>query len=665
MRLPRQYLRSAPLWGLTLLALIFWGTFNYLQHQAWNTSSHYTEARPNGEFEDRALHSKPLPSVYLDNDSLYWLHHASEALKGRSWRPRHTDWDNVPEGRPNHWSSPLLWAMGGTARLASLFTSRSAVELLSVTSPWISPILFALLLCATAHILTHRFRPWIAGLLVLSLATLPPIIRSFSVLHIDHHGLIDIPALWMLLFLLFGVVGRSNSNGKDTLASERTRRTWFLASGIMGGVGLWLQASHQLILIAGTLSALFLWVLFSRPALPSSSNIMGSDLPSPDLWRLWASSGALISLAAYALEYAPYHLGMQLEVNHPLYALSWWGATEAILAIRRSRQERHWTRPRLAIIAGGFFPALVTILLIRHGPEQWFTVSGPFLQRIHEQIKEFQPLLKTLDGFNPLLVFLLFNSLPLIALYGLYLWGSKKISAQVRLGLQIALFSLLPAGVLCLQHTRYSSLLAATMWGMAVMVFLATAHVSLSKKQKWMLPALLCVGCATSLLLTLSPLLNTQVPFMPVARWVPQMLRRDIARELSMLPGFSESYILCDYNIAPHLQAFAGARTTGGLYWENAKGLEAAAAFFTETDERKALQLLQERKIGWVVYKATPRAPATWLYAQYGPPPYPNIHHTMAFRLSTSNRVPRWLEHIPPEQIPLSTKAFFRVYRVE
>lgn len=660
-RLPR----AAPLWGLTLLALFFWGAFNQLQHQAWFSSSQHTQARPNGEFEDCAPNTPPLPAVYLDNDSLYWLHHATQQLEGGSWRPRFTDWDNTPQGRPNHWSSPLIWAMAGTARLASLFTGRPAVDLLSTLSPWINPFVFALVLVATAILLGRRSSPWTAGLLVLSLATLPPIMRSFSVLHIDHHGLIDIPALWMSLMLLFGLVGRNETQSAGTAVPARTNRGWFWAAGILGGIGLWLQASHQLILIAGILFALLLWALLFRPALPTARNAQAEDILSPGPWRSWAGAGALVSLAAYVLEYAPAHLGMQLEVNHPLYALSWWGGTEAVLALARARQHRNWSLPRLAIIAGGILPAVATVLLLRYGPEQWFAVSSPFLQRVHEQIKEFQPLLTTLRGVNPFLLFLLFNTLPLIALLGLALWFSRKLSSRERMGLHLAVFTLLPAFGLCLRHARYSSLLSATLWGMAAAVSLVLPHLSPGRKWQRLPPALLAIGCAMSLLLTLFPLLNPRLPFMPVDRWVPQMLQRDIARELATLPGFPKSRVLCGYNIAPNLQAFAGVQTTGGLYWENMAGLRAAAEFFSSTNEEDAQRLLRERDIRWVVVEEAPGSAAAWWYYQHGNTRPPDIRDTMAYRLTSPDRGPAWLERIPPEKLPLATKAAFRIYRVK
>ena len=46
----------------------------------------------------------------------------------------------------------------------------------------------------------------------------------------------------------------------------------------------------------------------------------------PTLWRVWGTSVACTSIFYYLLEYAPFHFGMRLEVNHPLYALAAFGA---------------------------------------------------------------------------------------------------------------------------------------------------------------------------------------------------------------------------------------------------------------------------------------------------------------------------------------------------
>ena len=655
LRLPR----TAPLWGLTLLALAFWGAFNLLQHRAWVGSSRSAEARPNGEFEDLGPGAAPLPAIYLDNDSLYWLRHAENLLTGGSWRPRHVARDNVPVGRPNHWSSPLVWMMAGAARLAALFSNRPATELLPAVAVWINPLLFAGLLVAVAFLLGRRLDAWSAGWLVLSLATLLPIMRSFGVLHIDHHGLVDVPALGMSLCLLFGLIGKGQA-----APAGRAARRWFVAAGVWGGLGLWFQASHQLILIAMTLLALMIWAWRERPPLPASKSKPDADLLEPALWRAWAGAGALVSLAAYALEYAPAHLGMQLDVNHPLHALSWWGGAEAVLAVARARRQRKWSPAQLAILAAGLLPAAATLLLMRYGPDEWFRVASPFLQRIHEQIKEFQPLLGTLRNVRPVLLLLLFNSLPLIALFGAGLWAARKLPARERMGLQIVLFTLLPAFALCLRHARYSSLLATALWGMAVAVFLARPGWPVGRIARRLPPGLLAAGAIASLLLTLSPLTHPRVPFMPVERWIPQMIHRDVARELGALPGFSQSRVLCGYNVAPALQAFAAVQTTGGLYWENEAGLRAAADFFAATDEAEALRVLHQRGIRWVVFEARPGSAQTWLYYRHGADARTSVRATMAHRLASPGAAPLGLERVPPEQIPLASRALYQVYRV-
>lgn len=652
-----------PLWGLTLLSLSFWGGYNAIQGRAWYPNAVRSEAQADGSFADLASRAAPLPPVFLDNDSLYWLRLATDRLSGGPWRPRRIAADNVPLGRPNHWSSPWVWLMAGTARLAALFTGRPAAQLLDVTAPWINPGLFALLLVAVATLLGRRLPPWTAGWLVLSLATLPPVMRSFSVLHVDHHGLIDIPAVLMVLCLLLGLSDPAPDGAARPAGSATPARGWFLAAGIWGGLGLWFQASHQLILIAGVLGAFLSWSLFARPASSAADRSKTPEPLDPAAWRIWAVSGALVSLAAYFLEYAPGHLGLRLEVNHPLYALCWWGGTEAALAFAAWRRTGRWRRSGLAIMAAGCLPALAVLGLMETAPERWFTVATPFLQRIHSQIGEFKPLLATARGANPLILLILFNSLPLLALYGLGLALGKTVSARNKLPLVVAWGGLLPPLALCLRHNRYSSLLGTALWCAAAAAFLVLPRAAPSRKRLWT-SAVLAAGAAASLWFVLSPLRDSRRPFMPVERWAAQMVQRDVAREIAALPDFPGSRALCGYNVAPPLEAFAQAQTTGGLYWENLDGLRATADFFVATDDAEAVRMLRERGIRWIVLEDAPNAASGWLYYRYGAASPANPRATLAARLAADDRIPAWLERIPADRLPLATRARYRVFRV-
>ena len=655
--------RAWPLWTLTLLGLLFWAGYNLLEHHAWFSNACRSQAQPNGSFADLAPGAPSLPPVFLDNDSLYWLHLATDRLAGGSWRPRLMDLDNVPWGRPNHWSSPLVWLMTGTARMAALVTGRSAAQWLESTAPWINPALFALLVIATAALLNRRLPSWIAGALVLTLAALPPIMRSFSALHVDHHGLIDIPAILMTLCLLLGLAAPPPESATPQTGAGTPARGWFGAAGMLGGLGLWFQASHQLVLIASTLGALLLWGLFARPGPSPARKAEAPRLLDPGLWRTWAVSGALVSLAAYLLEYAPSHMGLRLEVNHPLHALCWWGGTEAVLAVAEWRRTRRWTVSRGVILVLGLLPAVITLGLMHFAAERCFTVSTPFLQRIHSHIGEFAPLLATPRGANPLILLLLFNTLPLLALYGIGLWAGKSTPAHAKLPLHLALFTLLPVLVLCLRHNRYSSLLAAALWNMAVAVCLALARDAAPVRRRAAMAGI-AAGAVASVLFTFSPLLHARLPFMPVDRWVTQMVARDAALEIAALPGFAGSRVVCSYNAAAPLAAFAHVQTTGGLYWENPDGLRAAAEFFTATDDDAALRIIGERGLRWVVFENSPGAIGSWLFYRHGAPSPVPPRATLAHRLTAPGLLPAWLEPVPAGQLPLATRAQYLVFRI-
>jgi hypothetical protein len=108
-------------------------------------------------------------------------------------------------------------------------------------------------------------------------------------------------------------------------------------------------------------------------------------------WRLWGRVGAALSLCFYLLEYAPGHVGMRLEVNHPLHALAWLCGGEVIAdVIERWHHpaEKNWRGlARLALAVAG---VLAVPVAIRIGGPMVFAMSDPFMSGLHERIGEFQ-----------------------------------------------------------------------------------------------------------------------------------------------------------------------------------------------------------------------------------------------------------------------------------
>ncbi|HTB63020.1 MAG TPA: hypothetical protein VK737_05470, partial [Opitutales bacterium] len=231
------------------------------------------------------------------------------------------------------------------------------------------------------------------------------------------------------------------------LPNRAQARQWFIASGVAGGVGLWVStASEAPVLAEIGLGALLATGLFARGTSPQSW-----AKADPSLWRVWGWSGAATSIFFYLLEYFPSHLGMRLEVNHPLYAFAWAGGGEILFRLSRwwadgklAENPRDW-----AWLAGSAFAVLIVPLIIFVFADQVFwiaswTDNSRFLFIFHEDyIAEFKDMRRYLDtmysGGSGRYAFAVIN--PLILLAVPMLAWLCKYSRQV-------LFGVLAVGIL-------------------------------------------------------------------------------------------------------------------------------------------------------------------------------------------------------------------------
>ncbi len=228
------------------------------------------------------------------------------------------------------------------------------------------------------------------------------------------------------------------------LPNRTQAKHWFIASGIAGGVGLWVStASEAPVLAEVGLGALLATGLFARGVSARSW-----AKPDPSLWRVWGWSGAATSIFFYLLEYFPSHLGMRLEVNHPLYAFAWAGGGEIIYRVCRwwgggqlAESPRDW-----AWLAGGACAVALVPVIIYLFADQVFwiaswTDNSRFLFIFHEDyIAEFKDMRRYVDAMyaggsarysisvlNPLVLL----AVPMLA----WLWGRLR---QVLFGLLLA-----------------------------------------------------------------------------------------------------------------------------------------------------------------------------------------------------------------------------------
>jgi hypothetical protein len=167
----------------------------------------------------------------------------------------------------------------------------------------------------------------------------------------------------------------------------------------------------------------------------------------PTLFRAWGVAGAVASLSFYLVEYFPAHLGMRLEVNHPLYALAFFGGGDLIARVARlmsassrgewaSRASLSWVAADLGLVL--LLPAVVLI-----ATDATFRVSDPVLWILHNRyINEFLGLATRVMPLSPSELLGHVSLVPLIALpIAVLLWPTALRGAW-RVGWRAVLVAL-------------------------------------------------------------------------------------------------------------------------------------------------------------------------------------------------------------------------------
>lgn len=158
-----------------------------------------------------------------------------------------------------------------------------------------------------------------------------------------------------------------------------------------GGLGLWVGATQQGFLI-GCLgfSGALVSILFRKSIIKDENSLK----LVPGLWRTWGRVGAGVSLLFYVIEYFPNHMGMRLEVNHPLYALAWLSGGEflyhfTLCLYRRPLQHRarHIFYLFLSLVGVALLPVAIIF-----GPDSWHFVHNDSMRLTHHLIQEFASL---------------------------------------------------------------------------------------------------------------------------------------------------------------------------------------------------------------------------------------------------------------------------------
>lgn len=583
-----------------------------------------------------------VPVIYTDVQM--WTLNALDLQEQGGARVRFTKSDNAPLGREVHWSSLLTWVIAGAGELRhratgeplSLATERSLV--------WINCALLGGLALALSAWAAHRAGAGAGVLVALGMIGHRDFYDGFSPGYVDHHGLITTAVFGLMLGAVFmgGGWWRAAGPGVTLLpVSRASARRGAVASALGGAVGLWLSAASAIPAIGFVAAA----GVVAGWGWGRSARREGAEFDA-DLWRLWGRVGAVGSLFFYLLEYAPAHLGMRLEVNHPLYALAWWGGAEVVALLlewrlaepgSRSGSARRWVLPALAIAAA---PVAIVI-----GGIKVFAVFDPFVGRLSTFVLEGMslPTLVRLTGWD--IFFAHINESLLPALPAVALLALRGTRDRLALGfVVVATFGFVAEACYSVRFWQNSAgpQLCLTL------VMLTALTREWSARARWLLVA----GTAAGLFLpvTLTRVLDMRESLLrhTVTRLdLAPALHRDIASALRASQPAGDIVLLACPSTSTGIGYYGRFKTVGTLYWENYAGLRAAAEIFCATSEAEARAKLAARHVTHLALTSDEDFLRDFFTLLRPDAPAAEFERTFGQQLFVRQQLPVWLRVLP------------------
>ena len=618
-----------------------------------------------------------IPARYAD--AQMWVRHALAGREAGVARVRFTAADNAPAGREVHWASPFAWLVRAAGSLQRALTGQPFPLAQERALLWFNAPLFFSLVVALSAWIASRAGAGAGVLVTLAMIGHPRFSEGFAPMYVDHHGLV--------VAAVFGLVGGAMFMGAGWVRPDGTKEPAALPvargrahraaifSALCGAFGLWLSAAVLLPVIAlvGTGALAAVW--WQGRALTRH----GAQF-DPGVWRRWGRTGAIASFAFYLIEYAPSHLALRLEVNHPLYSLAWWGGAEIVALLgawlqARGRSpgagastEQFQTRPEgefhlklsqlllplLALLAAPF-----TILV---GGSSVFLVSDPFVGAMRHFVAEGRSFVASARqyGLGPLWYHLASAFILVPAVILVFRWRDER-----RLPLAFATF--VAGGLTVMAFFDLRWWLAAS--GPQILVVLAMlAPPAGSARPRWLMTtsvALVLFAVPASARIVRDHRANQARA--TTALDLLQPLYRDIAATLRASQPEGDIVVLATPNPSLGIAYYGAFKSLGTLFWENASGLRAAATVLCARTDDEAAALIKARAVTHVVEVSG--APFLREYFQLLHPRAPSdeLKQTFGYRLATDwNATPRWLQPIP-YRVPAELKAAsaeVRLFRV-
>jgi tetratricopeptide (TPR) repeat protein len=593
----------------------------------------------------------PLKAAYPPGsiDTQVWMRHALALLDRHDVRLRHTDIDNAPFGREVHWNSAWAWTIAGAGWIEHERSGDAIAPSLERMTIWLQPAVLLVLLVALSSYAALRAGAAAGAAVAIAMVGHDYFYSGFLPSNVDHHGLLSAAVFGAVLGACFMGAGWWQERSTDARLlpqSPDAARRAAVFSALCGAFGLWISAASVVVPIAVVgASGLAAALVAGRNAIASGARF------DARAWRLWGRVGGAASLAFYVLEYFPSHLGFRLEVNHPLYALAWWGGGELIAEVAErwlGPADKRMAKP-MRVLAPFACIALAP-LTIAIGGTRVFALVDPFMAHLHgTYITEFTPLWTALGGlsWNPYTSVVGIENVPLLAGIGLLAMHGRRVAP-------IVWFAVLGALVLtAMEWVQMRWMLTGSGFQIALaLVLVAHFTVDRTARVRW-------VGALSAFGVLFVPgAINRVVDARAAvnANRVDQkedlyMLYRDIAATLRASQPNGDITLLASPNASPSIGYYGLFKSVGTFYWENAVGVKAAAAMFAARTPDEAAALMREREVTHVVMVSDADFVGSYYKLLHPAATDAEIEQSFAYRLLYGEHTPQWLQAVP-YQVP-------------
>jgi tetratricopeptide (TPR) repeat protein len=581
---------------------------------------------------------RPLPTSFADAQA--WVRYALACDETGAWQLRYTDIDNAPRGRELHWSSAFAHLVARAGRIQQRMTGEPLPRATENALAWFNlPLLLATIIIFSSWAAVRAGAG--AGVLIaLGMVGHRSFYDAFAPNYADHQTILNAAAFGLTLGAMFMGAGwwRATLDRPRLLPdTQQAARRAAIGSALSAAVGMWISAASLIPVIGAVgLVGLAVTVLFGRRARADGAVF------DPGVWRLWGRVGAIACIVFYLFEYAPGHLGIRLEVNHPFHALAWWGGSELIALLGTWHLDRK-ARPKLVRLIVPVAAVVVAPLTILVAGTAAFMVRDPFVADLRHMVGEgmsFRAASQSLgvEYSQRYLINFILTGCSFVAL-----WIARR--DRVAFGF-IALLSLAFVIAACLE-IRWWLIGSAPLLGL-VLAMVAVATTGRSKVVQWSIvlgiSALLLPAGAISGARTLNERVRTQTAD---ESDLLQPLYRDIAATLRANQPKGDIILLASPDASNGIGYYGRFKTIGTLYWENVEGLKAAAAIYCAERDDDAKQLILARGITHLALISKANFIAEFFQLFRPEAASEGVAKTFAHRVLVKQEIPRWLRAIP------------------